>query len=396
MKLSVVVPAYNEERSLSRCIERVLAIADENLELEILIVDDASTDATGAIARGLADQHPQIRVLYHDVNRGKGAALQTGFRQATGDVVAVQDADLEYDPRELRYLLEPFRADMADVVIGSRFLSGGAHRVLYFWHSVGNKLLTLLSNAFTDLNLTDMETCYKLFRLDVLQRIELHEQRFGFEPEIVAHIARMRLRIYEMGISYSGRTYAEGKKIGIKDGFRALYCIFRYNMPHAPLPIQFATYVPIGGVCAAANALCFLALLRVASVPVAAGTAFIAAAALNYWLSTAVLFRRQARWSTWTELAAYAAVVGAVACIDVLSTMALLAAGLAPALAKLLASSAALAFNFAGRRLIVFPEPRPADWASADRLAVLHSDARADAGSLRSTPPVAEPSRSVH
>ena len=217
------------------------------------------------IARRLESVHPEIRVFRHEVNRGKGAALRTGFANATGMFVAVQDADLEYDPMDLLGLLKPLVEGKADVVLGSRFLSSGEHRVLYFWHSVGNRVLTLLSNMFTDLNLTDMETCYKVFRRDVLQRVTLRENRFGFEPEIVANIARMRLRIFEMGISYSGRTYEEGKKIGAKDGFRALYCILKYNLPHAPLPFQFAVYLLIGGIAALVNLACFGAVEHVCS-----------------------------------------------------------------------------------------------------------------------------------
>jgi dolichol-phosphate mannosyltransferase len=364
-KLSVVVPAYNEERSLLPCIERVLAIADNDLELEIIVVDDASSDGTANVALGLAARYPEVRVLRHAVNQGKGASLQTGFREATGDFVAVQDADLEYDPRDLKRLLGPLADGRADVVVGSRFLSGGAHRVLYFWHSVGNRFLTLLSNMFTDLNLSDMETCYKVFRWDVLQSLELREKRFGFEPEVIAQIARRRLRIYEVGISYAGRTYEEGKKIGAKDGFRALYCIIRYNMPHAPLPLQFAGYVFVGGLCGIANLLLFGGFKTFSPTWFAAPAAFATAGILNYWLCTLLLFRRRTTWSRWTELASYGALVAGVAGVDLVSTITLIAAGLPAMLAKALASGLSLMFNFAGRRLLIFPERRPPEWAPA-------------------------------
>jgi glycosyltransferase involved in cell wall biosynthesis len=225
MKLSVVVPVYNERPTLKRVIERVMAVP---IEMEVLCVDDGSTDGSREILAELGEKHQQLRVFLQLHNMGKGAALRRGIKEATGDFVLIQDADLEYDPSEYSSLLEPLLQGKADVVYGSRFMSGRPHRVLYFWHSVGNSVLTLLSNMVTNLNLTDMETCYKVFRREIIQSIPLEEDRFGFEPEITVKVARRRLRIYEVGISYSGRTYEEGKKIGWKDGVRALWCLVKY------------------------------------------------------------------------------------------------------------------------------------------------------------------------
>ena len=222
--LSVVVPCYNEQGTILTLLKRV---ADSPWVREIIIVDDGSTDGTRQILSGVDDD--RVHVVFHEQNQGKGAALRTGFMRATSDLVIVQDADLEYDPDEFADLLPPVLDDKADVVYGSRFLSGRPHRVLYFWHSMGNRLLTLASNMFTGLNLSDMETCYKLFRREVIQSITIEEDRFGFEPEITAKVAKGGWRIYEVGISYSGRTYAEGKKIGGRDAVRALYCIVRYS-----------------------------------------------------------------------------------------------------------------------------------------------------------------------
>jgi len=226
-EISVVIPCYNEAGT----IEAILAAvrASEIADKEMIVVDDASTDGTREKLQSIAAE-PGLRIILHDRNQGKGAALRTGFRAATGDVVIVQDADLEYDPKEYGKLLAPIRAGKADVVYGSRFAGGESHRVLYFWHYAANKFLTLFSNMFTNLNLTDMETCYKAFRREVIQKIDLREDRFGFEPEVTAKVARMGCRIYEVGISYSGRTYAEGKKIGWRDGLRAVWCVIRYNL----------------------------------------------------------------------------------------------------------------------------------------------------------------------
>ena len=227
MKLSVIIPCYNERETIGQIVEAVRGSSWK--DLEIIIVDDCSSDGTAEILKGEVEQSVD-KVIYHDVNRGKGAALRSGIREATGDIVIIQDADLEYDPNEYPDIIEPILQGKADVVFGSRFLGKGSHRVLYFWHRVGNGFLTLLSNMLTNINLTDMETCYKAFRRDIIQSITIEEDRFGFEPEITAKVAKTGCRIYEVGISYYGRTYKEGKKINWKDGFAAIWCILKYNL----------------------------------------------------------------------------------------------------------------------------------------------------------------------
>jgi glycosyltransferase involved in cell wall biosynthesis len=230
--LSVVIPCFNEAATLETLVERVLAADRLGLGIEVILVDDGSTDGSTAIAEQLAARHSALSLLRHERNRGKGAALKTGFAATTGDIVLVQDADLEYDPGEYPRLLKPILDGYADVVYGSRFRGGEPVRALFFWHALGNRLLTLLSNLTTDFNLTDMETCYKVFRRDVIARIEIKEARFGFEPEITARISRLedQPRLYEVAISYRGRTYREGKKIGWRDGVWAMWCIFRYGL----------------------------------------------------------------------------------------------------------------------------------------------------------------------
>ncbi|PIQ85581.1 MAG: glycosyl transferase [Candidatus Omnitrophica bacterium CG11_big_fil_rev_8_21_14_0_20_45_26] len=227
MKLSIVIPCYNEKNTIERLIRAVLAAPFP--DKEIIVVDDGSADGTRDILKSTIA--PLVsQVIYHEKNQGKGAALRTGFQQATGDIVLVQDADLEYDPQEYTKLVEPIVEGRADAVFGSRFIGGDSHRVVYFWHFVGNKVVTFLSNMFTNINLTDMEACYKVFRRELLQKITIEENSFGFEPEVTAKIAKLKCRIYEVGISYAGRTYSEGKKINWQDGFWAIWCILKYNI----------------------------------------------------------------------------------------------------------------------------------------------------------------------
>lgn len=362
--LSVVVPCYNEARTLESCIRRLLDIQDEDLSLEIILVDDKSEDASLTIADSLAAERPEIVVLRHERNRGKGAALRTGFARARCEIVAIQDADLEYNPAELRKLINPILRGDADVVFGSRFLTAEEHRVLFFWHALGNSFLTLLSNMFTDLNLTDMETCYKVMRREILSRIELEEDRFGIEPELTAKLAHLRPKIFEVGISYHGRTYSDGKKIGWKDGFRALYCVLKYNAHKAPTPIQLLIYLFIGTTSALCNLAFFLLFLHLRmELMTAAVTAYFIAAAFNYLQCIAFLFRHKARWSGPKEVLMYILVVVLSAGIDYLFTLwLLLLPGVRPWLAKSIASFLVLMVNFLGRKYLVFYEPPAKPW----------------------------------
>lgn len=362
VKLSLVIPCYNEENTLKACTERVQSIADDYLELELIIVDDCSDDASFQIAQDLARTYKNIKVIRHSVNQGKGAALKTGFSHATGDFIGIQDADLEYNPNDLRRLIKPLVEGRADVVFGSRYLYSGERRILYFWHSLMNRSLTFLSNMFSDLGLTDMETCYKIFRKEIIQSIQIEENRFGFEPEIVAKVSELRCRVYEAPISYDGRTYAEGKKINWKDGLRALYCILHYGAHRSPLPVQFSIYLFIGGFAALFNLFLFMLLINFLPVSLSALAAFYGAAAFNYWLCVHLLFRKNIRWGSWTEQAVYFSAVTGIALIDMSITLALSAWGTGILLAKLTASGLVVVLNFLVRKYVVFPEKPPSDW----------------------------------
>lgn len=359
----MVIPCYNEEKTLGVCVGKVLDIAHDDLQLEIIIVDDCSADKSAAIAQDLVKKHPEVHYFKHTVNQGKGAALRTGFAKATGDYVAVQDADLEYDPQDLLRLLEPLISQKADVVLGSRFLTTGAHRVFYFWHSMGNKFLTFLSNMLTDLNLTDMETCYKVFRREVIQSIEIEENRFGFEPEIVAKIAQRRLKIYEMGISYDGRTYADGKKIGAKDGFRAIYCIMRYNGHKAPVAIQLLIYTLIALCCTIINLGAYhLAGKAGLHQNLAITSSFALAALASYFLSLAILFRHQTRWKAAMECLLFVICAAVIGAVDFGITLGMAHYGNSLCVSKLVAIAVSLALIFFVSRGILFPERNIGPW----------------------------------
>lgn len=359
--LSLVVPCYNEEKTLHSIIDRILELQSDTLNLEIIVVDDCSSDNSFEVARQLEREIDAVKVFRHEKNQGKGAALRSGFLHATGDFVGIQDADMEYDPRDYLVLLEPLLAGKADVVFGSRYLRPDTRRVLYFWHTWMNKTLTRCSNMFTNLDITDMETCYKLFRREVIQKIapRLKENRFGFEPEVTTYVAEERCRVYECAIHYTPRTFEEGKKIGWKDGLRALYCIMHYGACIAPIPMQLIIYFFIGAAAAIAN-LIFFAIGEACRLPfiTSIAIAYVLAAAVNYILCVLILFRHKARWSSTLELVMYMVTFLTMGVLDYGVTGGLMRLGMGALWSKAISSVVGFAGNYLMRRCLVFPMRR--------------------------------------
>ena len=364
--LSLIIPCYNEENTIEKCIEKVRKINEnQSFALEIVVVNDCSTDKSAEKLSEISKKYPEIKIFSHEKNRGKGAALRTGLMSATGDYIGIQDADDEYNPMEYLELLKPLLENRADVVYGSRYLRPDTRRVLYYWHTWMNKSLTALSNMFTNLDITDMETCYKLFRREIIQEIapRLKEERFGFEPEITAKVAQSGCRVYECAISYSPRSYEEGKKIGWKDGVRALYCIFHYSAHTAPLPMQILIYLFIGTISLLAHMIFFVVLVRMGmALNFAIIVSFIAAALCNYLLCIAILFRHKARWNTFMEIFWYFFTVSIMGVIDFSVTHFFI--DMIPSFqsnwsgAKFIAAISGFFLNFFLRRMLVFPEKK--------------------------------------
>lgn len=362
--LSLIIPVYNEEKTLIDIVEKTLLLEKDeraiknNIQLELVLVDDCSSDKSLEIAQKLANDNPKIKVFSHSKNQGKGAALKTGFREATGDFIGIQDADNEYNPFDYLKLIEPLLEDKADVVYGSRYLKQDTRRILYFWHTFMNKSLTLLTNMYTNLDITDMETCYKLFKADVIKQIvpNLKENRFGFEPEVTIYVAKGKYRVYECAISYNPRTYEEGKKIGAKDGLRALYCILHYGGQYAPLPMQILLYLFIGGISAIVNIIAFLILTKIfESLVLNIALAFILSALTNYLLCISLLFKHKARWNSFGEILTYIITLAIMGAFDYYSTYWFLLIGMNNFWAKSLSSLIGVIGNFALRKYFVFP-----------------------------------------
>ena len=361
-KLSLIIPCYNEEKTLAGIVERCLSLASQTLSLELVIVNDCSKDASDSVARSLVEKYPDVvKYFSHEKNMGKGAALRTGFLSATGDYVGVQDADMEYNPNDYLTMLEPLVDGRADVVYGSRYLLPDTRRVLYWWHTKMNKSLTAFSNMFTNLDITDMETCYKLFRREVIQEIapRLRENRFGFEPEVTALVANGGYRVYECAIHYNPRTVEEGKKINWKDGVRALYCIMHYSASTAPVPMQLIIYFFIGAFSAVCNLISFFVLRKLGqglteSILVAFGISSL----VNYLLCIAILFRHKARWNSFGEILAYLVTLLIMGALDYFVTKGLISAGMAQGGAKTISVIIGFFGNYILRRVLVFPEKK--------------------------------------
>ncbi len=361
-KLSLIIPCYNEEKTLTTAVERCLQLLSPELALEIIIVNDCSTDTSGTIAQSLQNAYPGIiHYFAHAKNQGKGAALRTGFLHATGDFVGVQDADMEYNPSDYLRMMEPLAAGLADAVYGSRYLLPDTRRVLKWWHTRMNKSLTIFSNMFTNLDITDMETCYKLFRRETIQEIapQLKENRFGFEPEVTALLARGGYRVYECAIHYNPRSVEEGKKINWKDGIRALYCIMHYSASTAPVPMQLILYFFIGAFSAICNLISFF-LMRKCGIGLntAIITAFIGSALINYLLCIAILFRHKSRWNGIGEIGAYIITLAIMGSLDWWLTKELISAGIPQGTSKTIAVIVGFFGNYILRRVLVFPEKR--------------------------------------
>ena len=363
-KFDLIVPCYNEEQSLEKLVtEKILPLKEAcykeyQIELNLVIVDDASQDKSLEIAQKLKRKYPWISVYNHIKNQGKGAAIKTGLSYARGDIIGIQDADEEYNPMDYLNLLKPILNNKAEVVYGSRYLKRDNHRVLSFWHTLMNRFLTLCSNMFTGLDITDMETCYKLFTKKVAEdlAVKLKEKRFGFEPEITAYVAQGHYRIWECAIEYTPRTYEEGKKITYKDGFHALYCILHYGAPYAPLPMQFLLYLFIGGVCAITDLLVFIILSGYGlSLLTSVCSAFLLAALINYGLCCLILFRHKAFWNGPLEFLIYLAMLVIMGSMDYILTCFGIKIGFGNVFAKFIATIICLIGNFGLRKYLVFP-----------------------------------------
>ena len=363
--LSLVIPIYNEENTIQNIVEKTLSIEkdkfaiENDIQLELILVDDCSSDKSLGIAQQLAKENNKIKVFSQKKNQGKGAALKRGFIEAQGDYIGVQDADDEYNPFDYLKMIKPLLEDKADVVYGSRYLKQDTRRILYFWHTFMNKGLTLLTNMYTNLDITDMETCYKLFKKDVIKQIvpKLKENRFGFEPEVTCYVAKGKYRVFECAISYNPRSYEEGKKIKAKDGLRALYCILHYGAHCAPIPMQFLLYIFIGGISAIINIATFMILTNMFdNLLLNISIAFALSALVNYLLCIALLFRHKARWSSFGEIVCYLITLAIMGAMDYGVTYGLLLCGLGNFWSKVISSFVAVFGNFLLRKYFVFYE----------------------------------------